>query len=431
MALDARLDLTPEDAVRYFEAKGERLTWDYTESWRADNVHAFTVAKATSLDVLRAIRAEVARAIGDGQTFAEFKRTLRPRLEDLGWWGRQEVLDADTGELTTAQLGSVRRLRTIYQTNVQTAYMAGRYKRQRDNAGDRPYWRYVAIMDDRTRPLHAALNGRVWRWDDPIWEVIYPPNGWGCRCRVVALTESEFRALGVQLENGADAVVELQVPIGRDGETVTVQGVRYRDELGREKVFRPDPGWDYNPGAEWAHFDPAGFRGEPLAVSPAVAGELRAAAELPAWRDLGRPDLATASLPRLADAGFVMPASSQAAADAMVRAALLGGQALREVVTPVDVVGITAELLPRVPPGAERLAPYVLPTLQQPLEVWLTPYDDGTYRLRYLALLAGVDGLLMQVRVNRDGTLAWQTFELAAADLLRVGTLLYGWEPGQ
>ena len=101
----ARLDLEPADAVRYFAGKGEQLAWDYTELWREANAHAFTVAKVTSTDLLRAIRAEVAKAIGKGQTFEDFKRTLRPRLQDLGWWGTQEVLDADNGELTRVHLG--------------------------------------------------------------------------------------------------------------------------------------------------------------------------------------------------------------------------------------------------------------------------------------------------------------------------------------
>ncbi|MBE2245570.1 MAG: phage head morphogenesis protein, partial [Burkholderiaceae bacterium] len=55
MALEARLDLEPADAVRFFAAKGEALSWDYTDTWREANVHAFTVAKATSLEVLRTI----------------------------------------------------------------------------------------------------------------------------------------------------------------------------------------------------------------------------------------------------------------------------------------------------------------------------------------------------------------------------------------
>lgn len=439
--LQARLDLAPEDAVRFFERKGEVLSWDHTDTWREVNVQAFTVAKATSLDVLRAIRSEVSRAIGEGQTFDEFKRRLRPKLQDLGWWGRQEVLDGDTGELSTAQLGSVRRLRTIYQTNVQTANMAGRFKRYLDNVADRPYWQYVAVMDGRTRPEHAALNGKVYRWDDPIWTVIWPPNGWGCRCRVMALTEDEFRALGVPLEVGADAIVQLQVPVGRDGLVVDVQGVRYVAPDGRERVFRPDPGWDYNPGAEWARFDPGSFKGEapelqPLAPTP-PAGVVRALEGLPSWVDAGRPDLRdVAPALRLPDPGMLPLAPDRDAALRMMTEVLLpGGQAMRVVTTPIEDVLIRPELLPhiveKVDNSRERFANYVLPTLEQPFEVWLTPYDDGSYRKRYIGLFTGRTDLLVVVRESRDGSLFWEVYNALNAETkrlnrLREGRLLFG-----
>lgn len=251
--LQARLDLPPKDAVKFFRSKQFRISWNWFDVWRDINAEAFTVAKATSYDVLRAIRTEVDTAIGDGMTFQEFKKKLRPRLQDLGWWGKQEVLDADTGEVTQAQLGSDRRLRTIFQANVQTSYMAGRNARQVENAKDRPWWRYVAVMDGRTRPHHAELNGRVWRFDDPIWDIIYPANGWGCRCRVVALSDADMERMGLKPERGT-VVVEREVPLGSDGEMTTVKGLSIRGIGDRNILFYPDPGWDYNPGkASAAH----------------------------------------------------------------------------------------------------------------------------------------------------------------------------------
>ncbi|MBN0210460.1 minor capsid protein, partial [Pseudomonas aeruginosa] len=112
---------------------------------------------------------------------------LRPTLEAKGWWGRQVVVAPDGGA-EVAQLGSPRRLDTIYQTNMQSAYMAGRYAAAYEARETHPYWMYVAVMDGVTRPSHAALHGKVFRWDDPIWQHITPPNGYNCRCRIVALT---------------------------------------------------------------------------------------------------------------------------------------------------------------------------------------------------------------------------------------------------
>jgi SPP1 gp7 family putative phage head morphogenesis protein len=248
-ALQARLDLPPATAIAYLRGKGLLLTWNWFDAWQGAHTGAFTVAKVTTQDVLQTIRDAVQRAIEDGQTFEQFQRDLTPLLQEMGWWGKQEQLDASTGEVTTVQLGSAARLRTIFQTNAQTTYMVGRYQAQVENASDRPFWQYVAVMDGRTRPAHAALHGRIWRFDDAAWRVIYPPNGWGCRCRVRALTADQVK--GQRIENGADATTEHEVTIGKDGQKATVQGVRFTDAAGRNRVFWPDPGWDYNPGQSY------------------------------------------------------------------------------------------------------------------------------------------------------------------------------------
>jgi SPP1 gp7 family putative phage head morphogenesis protein len=444
--ISARLDLPPAEAVAYFERKGNALSWDYTDVWREANAHAFTVAKATTDDVLSAIRAEVSRAIGEGQTFEDFKRRLRPRLQDLGWWGTAEVLDGDSGEVSDVQLGSNRRLRTIYQTNVQTAYMAGRYRRYLDNVADRPFWQYVAIMDDRTRPAHAALNGRVWRWDDAVWQTLWPPNGWGCRCRVRALTEAEFKALGVPLESGADAAITKTVRLNKAGDETTVQGVRYVDEHGKPKVFWPDPGWDYNPGAEWASFDRSRDKGEAITAEPLTprpAAVVKTLDGQQTYLDLGRPDVRSPGVPRRPDPGLLPEAADRDAAAQQLQRVLVPDGNMRVVPTPADDVVIRPELLPHMvekrADARERYANYVLDTLQHPFEVWLTAYDDGTYRKRYIGLFAAAKDLLVVVRENRDGSLYWELYNLMQRDgrglnRLREGVLLYGedWqEPGE
>lgn len=434
----ARLDLEPQEAVEYLAGKGNVLAWDYTDVWRDVNAHSFTVAKATSLDVLQAIRSEVAKAVGPGQTFESFKKRLRPRLEELGWWGRKEALDIDTGEITQAQLGSVRRLRTIYQTNVQTAYMAGRYKRYVDNAVARPYWRYVAIMDGRTRPAHAALHGKVFRWDDPIWAILWPPNGWGCRCRVVALTEAEFRALGVPLEDGRGRILEKEVPINRDGDTVTVQGLRYTGTDGKEGVFWPDPGWDYNPGEAWARFDKKGAVPDCDWGGSAdfAEGRKTCLAGVPGqktWRDYGRP--AIADVPktlRLPTPAMIERAPDRTAALAVLADTLgVSRQApLRIVKTPVAEVAIRnewlAHLVGKEQDAREQFANFIIPTLESPFEVWLSEYFDG-FRHRYIGLFEDA-GFLAIVRLNQDGSLLWNTMRARDVylDRQRSGLLLFG-----
>ena len=75
-------------ALEYFRIKGYRVTWGWRESLADAHTQAFTVAKTTRMEVLRAIRNEVDRAIAEGSTFDAFRQVLQPRLQELGWWGR-------------------------------------------------------------------------------------------------------------------------------------------------------------------------------------------------------------------------------------------------------------------------------------------------------------------------------------------------------
>lgn len=431
--IQARLDLPPAEARAYFESKAPVTSWDWTELQREAHARSFTFARATTQDVLRTVHTELLRTMQEGMSFAEFARTLRPRLQDMGWWGRKEVLDAGTGELTTVQLGSDRRLRTIFQTNVQTAYMAGRYMRYMDDVETRPYWQYVAIMDGRTRPAHAALNGKVFRWDDPIWRVIFPPNGWGCRCRVRALTQAEVDAMGLRVESGTIRTETVRV---NAEDTMDVDVVEYTDPLtGRTRVFRPDPGWDYNPGEAWARFDPAEFTRDAVDVQPltvSTSDVSRAASDARTWAEVQRPELLDARVRQLPNPGVLDVArDATAAMRAMVQALIPDGR-MQVIDTPVESVAIRPELLP--PAGDNlvrsraRYARFARAALVRPFEVWLTRYEDGTYRKRYLARVEGDQ--LVAVRQNRDGALTWDVYDLLdydarALDALRIGSLLY------
>ncbi|MDX7324897.1 phage head morphogenesis protein, partial [Providencia rettgeri] len=76
-------------------------------------------------------------ALEKGETYADFERRLIPILEQKGWLGKGLVADRETGELHGKRL-TPRRLDTIFQTNLQSSYMAGRYKQQMATVEERP-----------------------------------------------------------------------------------------------------------------------------------------------------------------------------------------------------------------------------------------------------------------------------------------------------
>lgn len=240
--------LAPKETVAYFRAKGQHIGWNWYET--AADVHArsFTVAKAARVDVLTTIQTEVERAISQGVSQQEFIDTLSPRLKKLGWWGKQVIVDS-AGNAEEVQLGSPRRLALIYNVNTRVTYNVGRYAQLMNSTDTHPFWQYVAVMDSCTRPSHAALNGLVFRYDDPFWKTHYPPNGWNCRCRVRTLSQERMNALGLQATQGDKYLTTKKVQAAVDkatGEMIEMDVTTFADGA---RVMTPDAGWSYNPGS--------------------------------------------------------------------------------------------------------------------------------------------------------------------------------------
>jgi len=82
------------------------------------------------------------------------------------------------------------RIETKVRTYFTKAYNMGRIQfftapEQRDFV---KAFQYSAILDDRVRPSHAALDSLIYSITDDIWDLIKPPNGYNCRCLLVPVT---------------------------------------------------------------------------------------------------------------------------------------------------------------------------------------------------------------------------------------------------
>lgn len=264
-ASDSGLDLgvaaglPPKEAISYFEAKGYAVSWNWYEQLAADHARAFTVAKCVNLDVLNTIRSAVDTALKQGLTEKQFMAQLTPQLQKLGWWGEQIVVDS-TGTAQTVTLGTPYRLKTIYQTNTRTAYAAGRYAQMMNQVADFPYWQYVAIMDSHTRPAHAELNNMIFRADDLFWQTHYPPNDWNCRCRVRALSEGRYQALGIPVTDSTGMLSTKTVDAGVDPFTGEVYQTTVTTFNNGKVKMTPGAGWSYNVGAAAFGTDKAACR---------------------------------------------------------------------------------------------------------------------------------------------------------------------------
>ncbi|WP_147693982.1 phage head morphogenesis protein [Vogesella mureinivorans] len=237
------IGLPPEEAIRYFESKGFAISFKWQDVWVEAHAKAFTVAGVAKLDILQDIRGALDQALTNGETLQGFQHRLQPVLEAKGWWGKGRIVDKSTGEIEGKRLNP-RRLETIYRTNLQSAYMAGRYQAQLANAAFRPWWEYVAVLDTRTRPRHAAMHGRVFRYDDPFWRAFYPPNGWNCRCRVRTRSQRDIERQGIKTSSSEGLMEAVQQPIDRQGNTRPAP--LFRDPAGQP--FMADAGFGFNAG---------------------------------------------------------------------------------------------------------------------------------------------------------------------------------------
>ena len=216
------------------------------ESWRdiqsAAHDRAFVVAGATKADLLHDLRKAVDQAV-QGGSIGEFRKNFAEIVAKHGWTGW-------TGEGTKA--GEAWRTRVIYQTNLMTSYAAGRRAQllDPDLVERRPFWRYVH-NDSVThpRPQHKRWGDMklTLRHDHPFWETHFPPNGWGCKCRVVAVAAPGDGDGTEPPEGWAQTDPATGAPVGIDEGWGYAPGARADNEL---RSFVQDKLIDYPPAIE-------------------------------------------------------------------------------------------------------------------------------------------------------------------------------------
>lgn len=206
--------LPPADAMGFWADKVPMGKKEYLALEEEARSRAFFVSGLAKGDLLQAVKDSLGEALAQGTSFAQWKKTIAPQLEQAGW------------------LGNAHRLQTIFRTNMQSAYMAGRYTQQLKSVALRPYWQMSGVNDDRTRPSHAALHGVVYPADHEFWDTYYPPNGYLCRCTVKSLSERQVEQQELEVQRGP------------------VDHLREHPEYGLVNT-RPDYGFDRNIGKDW------------------------------------------------------------------------------------------------------------------------------------------------------------------------------------
>lgn len=206
-------------ALEFLRSKKLLPGFSHYDVWLYQHAVSFTVAKMMDADLLAETRAAIESAIANGTAFADFKQRLKPYLMSRGWWGEQVVFDPVDGVQKLVQLGSTRRLKVIFQTNMATAFAAGQWARIQSNKRALPYLRYNKSAAGQPRDSHRRYYGLVLPVDHPVWQQIFPPNGYGCQCSVSQLTRRQAEREGISGEPDIE-MVEFTNP--RTGQTVLI-----------------------------------------------------------------------------------------------------------------------------------------------------------------------------------------------------------------
>lgn len=181
--------LSFDEAVEWFRARVPMTDEQWDKLTKRARQQAFTVSGVADLDMVSEVWRALDKAVSKGTTFADFADSVRGPLESA--WGGEKPF----------------RLDTIFRTNVQLSYSAGRQEQQSDPAvlKQRPFWKYSAILDSRSTSICRGCNGTVLAADDPWWETHQPPLHFNCRSTVISLSKSQAERAGV-----AEAAPEIE-----------------------------------------------------------------------------------------------------------------------------------------------------------------------------------------------------------------------------
>ncbi len=213
-----------KEASEFLRQKVKLPTKSFADLQGAMHSRAFVIAGATKTEFLADMQGAVAKAIDDGTTLQEFEKDFNGIVKKHGWTFKQ-----DPGW----------RASVIYNTNLRTAYAAGSEAQMQRTARRRPFARYIGGLSLDPRPLHLRWSGTILPLNHPWWSTHTPPNGWGCKCKKVSVSQRELARNGWKIsdkspDNGS---------------------YRWQNPATSEVTSIPkgiDPLWDYNPGqAAW------------------------------------------------------------------------------------------------------------------------------------------------------------------------------------
>ena len=175
------------EAMQFLKSKVPMSKAEWLELEPKLRFRAFTVANISSLDMIESMKHVLIGALEKGESYSDTWETLKNIADDDAMKIRPGLWE------------------TIFRTNTQTAYMAGKLK-QYENSGVAAY-QLMVIEDGRTSKicrhlLTASGYGMILPVDHPFWKKYgFGPYHMNCRTSVRGIWPSQVGKLGNLVEN--------------------------------------------------------------------------------------------------------------------------------------------------------------------------------------------------------------------------------------
>ena len=166
-----------------------------TSYWETYMTNAFQFSAAKNAAEMKMLQSYVFGKNGEKLPFEDFKTAVEPVLKEFNeTW-----------------------LRTEYDLAGRGAVLAENWRAMYKDKDLYPFWKYETRHDDRVRPEHAELNGRIFRLDDASSQGLYPPISWNCRCTAKAVDDGTL-ATNDEIEKYKDNIAPgFEGNVGIDG----------------------------------------------------------------------------------------------------------------------------------------------------------------------------------------------------------------------
>lgn len=189
-----------------FQDKAPLFTISYTatDQLLINNfiAEAFAVAGVMNYEAEEKLKA-LAKSIIDG---SHPLLQAHPESVDIKLLWQTEAYNIIGQYVDVEDMPDPTQLNTNLRTAVMSSYHAAQYQRLQEVKDVYPAYRYKTQADGRVRDEHAVLHNKVFMANDPIWDTIWPPNGWNCRCYIEPISYDELPGVNsedrLSLEDG-------------------------------------------------------------------------------------------------------------------------------------------------------------------------------------------------------------------------------------